>query len=381
MAGVDLKAFQAQQKKKAPQKEKAAESIMNRELSLFPYRLSDKKKEAFYLELSTMLQAGMDLRSVLEMVVEEQKKKKDQAIFAAIQEGLIRGSSFSEALQKSGYFTPYEYYSVQIGEETGQLPVVLQQLSDFFRYKLKQKRQIMNALSYPVLILLSSVGAVGFMLSFIIPMFSDVFKRFGGELPYITKLIISLSNGLTENAGLLALGVAGLIAFFLFLRKQPSFGRFASLLLVKVPVLGSLVKNIYLARFCSSMALLTGAKVPLLNAVALVRQMIDFYPVVSPLEKIEADIMRGNSLHRSLGAFPIFDTKMRALIKVGEEVNQLDVFFDRLASHYTDAVEQQTLTLNTFLEPLMIVFLGLIIGFILIAMYLPMFQLSSGIGA
>lgn len=381
MAGLEIKAYQkVKQKTPAGAKEKAGGSFLNKELSLFPYQISDRKKEAFYLELSTMLTAGMDLRSVLDLVVNEQKKEKDQEAYKNIQQAVILGSSFSEALRNSKYFTPYEYFSVQIGEETGKLPVVLKQLSEFYRYKIKQKKQLMSALSYPVLILVTSIGAVGFMLSFIIPMFSDVFKRFGGELPYVTKMIISLSNGLLDNLVLIGLVLAGLIFGFIILRKQPFYDRYWSSMLVKIPVIGTLVKNIYLARFCSSMALLTGAKVPLLNAVALVRQMIDFYPIVMPLEKVEKEIMRGSSLNKCLSAYKIFDSKMLALIRVGEEVNQLELFFDRLAGTYSDAVEQQTGTLNTFLEPLMIVFLGFIIGFILVAMYLPMFQLSSGIG-
>lgn len=380
MAAIDLKEYKARKQQHRKDKGQASGSFLNKEISLFPYKISDKKKESFYLELSTMLNAGMDLRSVLELVVGEQTKKKDQQILAAIQDAVIKGASFSEALKSSSHFTPYEFYSVQIGEETGKLPVVLKQLADFYLYKIRQKRQFISALSYPILILSTSVMAVGFMLSFIIPMFSDVFKRFGGELPYLTRLIIQLSNALTDNAGLIGIGIVCLITAFLVLRKQSFYARYSAILVIKIPVLGNLIKKIYLARFCSSMALLTGAKVPLLNAVALVRQMIDFYPVVHPLEKIEGELMRGVSLHHSLAAYLVFDSKMRALIKVGEEVNQLEVFFERLASNYSEEVEQQTATLNTFLEPFMIIFLGFIIGFILVAMYLPMFQLSSGIG-
>lgn len=381
MAGIDIKTHKKGLKIADKRKQGASrEFILNHEINIFTYRLTDKQKESFYLELSTMLIAGMDLRSVLDLVVNEQKKERDRLTYQNIQHAVIRGTSFSEALRQCKHFTPYEYYSVQIGEETGKLHVVLKQLSEFYRYKTKQKKQLRSALSYPMMILFTSIGAIGFMLSFVIPMFSDIFKRFGGELPYLTKLIINLSNGLLDNIILIILLMVGIVCGFLILQRQDFYHRYASSFLIKLPVVGKLVRNAYLARFCSSMALLTGAKVPLLNAIALVRQMINFYPLVMPLEKVENEIMRGSSLSVGLSAYNIFDAKMLALIRVGEEVNQMDFFFERLASIYTEEVDQQTSTINTFLEPIMIVFLGTIIGFILVAMYLPMFQLSSSIG-
>jgi type IV pilus assembly protein PilC len=128
------------------------------------------------------------------------------------------------------------------------------------------------------------------------------------------------------------------------------------------------------------MALLMSARVPLVRAIQLVRQMIDFQPLETSLAIVEQEIMNGSSLHKSLSGFAIFTPRMIALIKVGEEVNRLDTFFKKLADQHSEDVEHKTGLFSAFLEPFMIIFLGIIVGFILIAMYLPMFKLSTSIG-
>ena len=327
-----------------------------------------------------MIAAGVDIKAALDLVEEEQKREKHTAIIRNIKAQVVNGSSFSESLRDSGQFTPYEYYSIQIGEEIGQLSPVLQELATYFTQKLKQRRQFVSALSYPLLVLFTSLGAVGFMLYFIVPMFSDVFKRFGGELPYITQLIIDLSQGLGDYLLIILLIVGGITASLVMVSTKTWFMRISSRLLIRVPIFGSVYAGIHLARFCSSMTLLIGAQVPLLRAIQLVRQMISFYPIRSALVQVEQDIMAGKSLHQSLSQFSIFDSRLVALVKVGEEVNQLATFFGKLSTHYSEEVEHKTSLLSTFMEPLMIIFLGLVVGFILIAMYLPMFQLSTSIG-
>lgn len=148
----------------------------------------------------------------------------------------------------------------------------------------------------------------------------------------------------------------------------------------RIPVIGRIVYAVQLARFSSSMALLLGSKVPIIRSINLVSQMITFYPIQVTLESMAADILNGVSLHESMSQFSVYNRKMVSLLKVGEEVNKLDIFFEKLSQQFSADVEHQTSLLNTFLEPVMIIFLGLVVGFILLAMYLPMFQVSTSIG-
>nr|MBA3971958.1 type II secretion system F family protein [Bacteroidota bacterium] len=145
-------------------------------------------------------------------------------------------------------------------------------------------------------------------------------------------------------------------------------------------VVKSMVSKIYLARFCQSMNLLISAKTPLVTAIDLVKKMVGFYPIEVSLEIIQNDILQGVPLHVTLAKFEIYNKRMISLIKVAEEVNQLDTMFSKLAKQYSDEVEHQTSILGSLIEPIMIIFLGVLVAVILIAMYLPLFQMSSTIG-
>jgi type IV pilus assembly protein PilC len=260
------------------------------------------------------------------------------------------------------------------------MDVVLAQLYQFFHAKLKQRRQFIGALSYPIIILFTSVGAVSFMLLFIVPMFSDVFKRFGGELPYLTQIIIDFSTTVQENFIWAFLLLMGILIYGYVARNAIWMKKLMAKSVGFIPVVGKIIYAVQRARFCTSMSLLLGSKVPMLRSIKLVNQMVTFYPIQITLEDIANNILNGESLHVSMSKFPVYDKRMVSLLKVGEEVNRLDVFFDKLAKQYESDVEHQTSLLNTFLEPAMIIFLGLMVGFILLAMYLPMFELSTTIG-
>jgi len=215
------------------------------------------------------------------------------------------------------------------------------------------------------------------MIKFVVPMFADVFLRFGGELPWITGKIIAVSSWFDSYFLYIVLFIAILIGIYLIYRKTLWFRQFSSGLILRMPVVGDLVRKIYLARFANTMRLLVSTDTPLLRSIGLVRQMIDYYPIETSLLEVETSILRGESLNRSLAAFTFYPPKMIQLIKVGEEINRMDHFFEKIASQYTEEVEYRTNTISSLLEPLIIIFLGLVVGVILIAMYLPMFQMSN----
>ena len=358
----------------------AALDFLNKDMKFFSIGFGDKKKERFYSELAILFTSGVDIRSALELIEEEQTKEKDKVLFSKIKEEITSGSSLSAAVEKTGMFTAYEFYSIQIGEESGRLTEVLQELSIFFAKKIQQKRQLTSALSYPAVVFFASFGAIFFMMKFVVPMFADVFKRFKGELPYFTKLIIRLSDAFSNYS---VYFFAFLLFAFFFLysqRKAIWFRKASASALLRTPIIGSMVSKIYLARFCQSMNLLISAKTPLVTAIDLVKKMVGFYPIEVSLETIQEDIMKGQSLHSSLAKFKIYNKRMISLIKVAEEVNQLDTMFSKLSKQYSDEVEHQTSILGSLIEPIMIIFLGLLVAIILVAMYLPLFQMSSTVG-
>lgn len=356
------------------------ENLLKKEFNFFSTPFSNKKKEAFYTELSVLLNAGITLKNALTLIAEEQNKKFDKALIEKIIENLIVGKSLSEAIKLANVFSEYEYYSLKIGEETGSLQKVTNELGLFYRRKNEQRRNILNALSYPIIVMITAIFAVIFMLQFVVPMFVGIFKQNKVELPWLTKVIVAISESFQQNFGLMVLLILTLIVLRFFMVKKQWYKKFASNLLLKIPYVGELTRKIYIAQFTQATALLVGAKVPLLHCIQLTKKMIDFYPLQYALSNIEKEIIQGKELSESLANYPIFDKKMISLLKVAEQTNQNEYIFERLTRQYNEDIQHQSKLLSTVLEPLIIIFLGALVGVILIAMYLPMFKLSTVIG-
>ncbi|TND10223.1 MAG: type II secretory pathway, component PulF [Bacteroidetes bacterium] len=382
MAGIDIRQVkQKQAKEKDAPAGSSISELLNKDIRLFGKSFGDKKKERFYAELNLLLAAGIDIKTALELIEQEQPKAAERQLLNGIRTAVINGSSLSDALQATGRFSAYEFYSIRIGEETGRMAEVLNDLADYFTKKIKQRRKVSGALSYPMVVLGAAVLVVFFMMKFVVPMFADVFKRFKQELPPLTKGIISLSESFSAYSGYFFLAVFGLLIFCYAQRKQSWYRKFSSAFVLRLPYFGKLVQKIYLERFCHAMHLLTVAKTPLVNALELVEKMVGYYPIEMALEKVRDDILHGKSLHESLAQFPVFNRRMVSLLRVAEEVNQLDLIFGKLSKQYTEEIDHETSIIGSVVEPVMIIVLGLLVAVILVAMYLPMFQLSTAFGA
>jgi type IV pilus assembly protein PilC len=166
---------------------------------------------------------------------------------------------------------------------------------------------------------------------------------------------------------------------FLRVRKQYAFRKFSTTFLLKTPLAGNLLLNSYLHRFCQTMALLAGAGIPLARSVEMTREMISFIPLQDALRQVGEDILRGASLHESMSRSEFFDRRTCMLVKLGEEVNGLEVAFERLAAQYKESLRHQVELMNKLLEPLLIVVIGSLVAVILIAMYLPMFDMGNSL--
>jgi len=376
---------QYQQVETKPQKEKTnvpkakGESILTKEIHLFGNGVGAKMKASFYSDLNMLLLAGLDIQKALELIESNQKKKPQKEFIQKIGQRIIEGESLSQALNHSGKVSEYEIYSLEIGEETGRLNDVLGELSGFYEKTLKYRRQLFGALSYPLFVVGFAFLVVFFMLKYLVPLFSDIYNRFGGDLPMLTQKIIFLSDWLGANSIYLFLGFIGIIGFFYLQKGKLWFRKSSAFVLLRMPIFGSIIKNVYLSRFCQSMYFLLNSKVPLLRAVQLVQKMIRIYPIENSLEQTKEDVLQGKLLYESLGAFAFYPKQVIAMLQVGEEAGNLDLIFKKLADQYSEEVEQKTAVLGSLIEPVLIVGLGAIVGVILIAMYLPLFQMSSGI--
>ncbi|WP_222984555.1 type II secretion system F family protein [Flagellimonas meishanensis] len=356
------------------------EGLLKREFTLFGTLFNNRRKEDFYSELALLLKAGVHLREALGLLGENEKKERLKEFHAQMLDELDSGQSLSEIMKTRKEFSEYEQYSIQIGEESGNLAKIARELATFFAQKNEQRRNLVNALTYPMIILGTAILVVIFMLRMVVPMFEDIFRQNGVGLPAITKWIISISNFIKDHGWLAIMVLILAIVLRKPILKIGGIQKKWDFLLLKIPYVGKFVRAVYLAQFTQALALLTSSKVPMLSSVQMVRRMVGFHPLQSALDAMESKIMKGASLHESFKGSQMFDNRMVSLIKVAEETNQTEFIFEKLNQQYVSEVQQRSKLLSTIMEPLIIVVIGIFVGVILVSMYLPMFKLSTVLG-
>lgn len=355
---------------------KTRSGFLQKEISL-SNTFKDKEKEQFYREFATLLNSGIDFKKALEILKKQQKKKKHKEIIEGITTEVVKGKSLFEATQQSGKFSAFEYYSIKIGEETRKLDTVLGELYQYFEKKIKMKRQLVSVLAYPMLVLVLVFGALYFMLNYVVPMFSNIFKQFGRKLPKITEYVLWLSDNFSTISLIVFLVVASTIIIHKSLKDKEAYRSALSNIAIKIPFFGKLIKQIYITRFCQTMSLLLSAKTPLIESLKLVERMISFYPIEKSLAVIQKEVLKGVSFSEALSKHEIYEYKLVSMVAVGEQINKLDDMFDKLAKQYDEETQHKTKMLGVVLDPLLIIIIGLVVGFVLIAMYVPMFELSK----
>lgn len=382
---MDIRQLKEDQKKNNPDKARDVSFLdqlsefWQKDISL-QTKFSIKDKERFFTETGMLLAAGVDLQTSLELSIEgANNNKKLQKIYSQINTLVTSGSSLADAMDHTHKFNNFDKYSIAIGENTGELHSVFKQLQQYYTKRIAQQRKIAGAMSYPIIILLTTIGAVMFMLKFVVPMFAQTLLQFGGELPAITRFIIALSDSFSEYFFVVLIICAIIGAYLYANRNNDVIRKHTANILLNIPVWGKLMKKVHLAQFTASMSLLLAARVNIYESIELTEKMTRFYPIQHALKKAKEGLSSGNSFYDSVKVEPIFDHKITALIKIGEEINQLDVIFEQLSIQMQQEIDYQSNVLITVLEPLMILFLAVVIGIILIAMYLPMFKLGSAI--
>jgi type IV pilus assembly protein PilC len=363
--------------KDGKKKSLSKESLWEKDFSLNRSHMSSKEKEFFFTELSILLGAGIRLKEALNLIGQSQKKENESERYIKMANAILSGKDFSQVLNDLKDFSSYDVQSIKIGEHTGSLEKVALTLGDFYAKKNELRRTIVGALTYPVIVLLTALLAVLFMLRFVVPMFQDVFRQNNIELPVITTYVIGISDWIGEY-GLLCL-VVSILLFLLsrVYRKNVIYRNHKDRILLKIPFLGSFLRLVQMARLSQAFSLLISAKISIQESVNLTLEMIDYMPLKDALKNVQSDILNGKLLSDSFKEQSIFDSKMVALLKVAEETNQTENIFRRLNEQYTRDVTLKSKQFATILEPIIILIIGLVVGFILIAMYLPMFELGN----
>src|SRR5215212_8388597 len=332
----------------------------------------------FSRQLSTMINAGLPIVRSLYILSEQTENLKLKDVVVAVRKDVEAGLSLSEALEKHpDVFSRLYVEMIKAGEVGGILDAVLLRLADQLERDQDLRRKIRSALTYPIVVFILAILAASFMLIFIVPIFAKIFQDLGGTLPLPTRICMLLSNILTSWWGVFVYAAMAL-GVYLFLRwKKSERGRKVwGRAVLRIPAkIGDVVKKATLARFARTLGTLSAAGVPILQAIETTAMASGNWIVERALLKSRDAIREGIPLYKPLEEEPIFPPMVTRMIAVGEETGDIDGMLTKIAEFYESEVDAAVKALTSILEPLMIVVVGSIVGFIVISMYLPMFMI------
>jgi type IV pilus assembly protein PilC len=359
-----------------------ADKHASREIQLsFLKRVKASELAIFSRQLSTMISSGMSILRALYVLEEQTESKFLKETIVAVRKDVETGRSLSQAMaEHPKVFSPLFVAMTQAGEAGGVLEDALIRVADQLQKDAGLRRQIRSAMVYPVMVITVAIGVMMALVAFLVPVFVGVFKEFGGELPAMTKVSVFLSKMVTGYAWLMFLVTAALIVAFVRWKKsswgRPQWDRFR----LHVPMkIGAIVQQIAVARWSRTLASLTGAGVPLLQALEITGKTGGNVVVEQAMEGVIASVKRGGTIAAPLAQAPIFPAMVTHMVGVGEETGALDAMLDRVAEFYEEQVEASVKALTSILEPIMIMVIGGIVGFIVISMYLPLFEVYNHI--
>ncbi|MGD0021320.1 MAG: type II secretion system F family protein [Smithellaceae bacterium] len=344
-------------------------------------RVKEKNIVVFSRIFSTMINAGLPLIQCLDLLAQQEDNKYFAKIIRDIKEDIEGGASLTDALKKyPKIFDDLFVNLISAGEAGGILDVVLARLSNYMEKAMKLKSRVKGAMTYPIAVLVISFGVVAVLLLKVIPVFQKMFEGMGGQLPGPTMVLIAASE-FAQSYWWIILGIliAIFISFNRFYKTEKGHWMIDSLSL-KAPIFGLLLKKVAVAKFARTLSTMLSSGVPILEALTIVSKTSGNKVVENALLKTRQSISEGQSIAEPLEAAVIFPPMVVQMIAVGEATGALDAMLSKIADFYDDEVDAAVGAMMTLLEPVMMVFLGGVVGGMIIAMYLPIFKMASVVG-
>ncbi|WP_136520041.1 MULTISPECIES: type II secretion system F family protein [Cellulomonas] len=354
---------------------------LNREISIPGFggnRITLKDLAVMSRQLATMIDAGLSLLRALAILAEQTESKPLARVLAQVRNDVEVGVAFSVALGRHpDVFPPLMVNMVRAGEVGGFLDQVLVSVANNFEAEVKLRGKIKSAMTYPVVVFVVAILAMIGMLLFIVPIFANMFSSLGGELPFLTKMLVVLSNVMKWTIGPF---VVALLAFSFWWSKHKNDDAIRERidpLKLKLPVFGSLWRKIAISRFTRNFSTMVHAGVPLLQALDIVGETSGNVVIEHAARAVQESVRRGETLSGPLSQHPVFPAMVVQMMAVGEDTGALDTMLAKVADFYDQEVEATTEQLTSLIEPIMIVGIGGIIGFIVVGLYMPIFQIFN----
>jgi type IV pilus assembly protein PilC len=346
-------------------------------LPSFGSGVSSKELAIFTRQFSVMIDSGLPLVQCLEILASQQENKTFQKVLAGTRASVEGGATLSAAMrQYPKVFDQLYVNMVEAGETGGILDTILQRLSSYIEKNVKLQRAVKSALVYPVGVLTVAAGVIILLLWKVVPIFATLFTGLGVDLPLPTKIVIILSNLIGSIFGFLALVAVGAGIFGLKVWYGTPQGRFVlDTVILKLPVIGILMRKIAVARFTRTLGTLIASGVPILEGLDITARTAGNAVVEKALQQVRKSLEEGKSLTEPLKDSEVFPGMVTQMISVGEQTGAMDAMLQKIADFYEEEVDAAVKDLLTALEPIMIVFLGVVVGGVVISMYLPLFSL------
>ena len=332
-------------------------------------------------QLATLLSAGLPLVSALSGVLEQVKRPALRKVLSQVRERVKEGMSLANALMEHPAVFPSVYTAmINAGETSGTLELVVERLADFGEQQLALQRKIRSTLAYPLLMLIVGVGVVVFLMAYVIPRVTQIFVDMKQELPLPTTVLIGVSGLFQKYWPLALLAVIGFIFAARFYVNTDAGRRRYDRMLLKLPVVGVIVEKVAIARITRTLGTLLHNGVPLLNAMEIVRSLVGNVVLRQALEEARQEISEGASITAPLARGGVFPPSVIQMISVGEQSGNLEGMLFKVADTFDSEVETSVTTFTSLLGPFMILFLAFFVGFVVLAVLLPIFEMSHLIG-
>jgi type IV pilus assembly protein PilC len=332
----------------------------------------------FTRQLATMIDAGLAMVQSLQALAEQTSNKAMRDVIHDICSRVESGDSFSEALQKHPKVFNRLYYSmVSAGEKGGLLAEILARLATYLETTARLRKKVKSAMMYPTIVTVVAILITTFLLVKVIPVFGEIYTGFGGKLPGPTQFLINLSNVVKTYFLLILLVGGGIVYGWLRFIKTKSGRHFWDARRIKLPIFGPIAHKICLARFTRTLASLIRSGVPILEVLQIVSQTVGNVVMENAVKIAASDIERGENISAALGKHPVFPSMVIRMITAGEQTGKIDNMLERVSDFLDEEIETILGGLTSLIEPILIVFLGVVVGGMVICMFLPIFKLSD----
>jgi len=352
-----------------------------KQIVLFKSKVKPKNLAIFTRQLATMIDAGLPLVQSLDILAEQEENPTLKEILGQVKDDVESGMTFAAALKKHPKaFNDLYTNMVVAGEEAGTLDIILNRLATFIEKAEALRRKVKSALMYPMIVTFVAVVVVGILMVFVIPTFEKMFREAGQQLPGLTQLVVDTSKFVRSHILIVIGFIIVLIIAIRYIRKTDKGKKAIDGFLLKLPIFGILLRKVAVARFTRTLSTLMQSGVPILDGLHLVAKTSGNKVIEDAVMEARENISSGENIAEPLARSKVFPPMVTRMISVGENTGALDQMLNKIADFYEDEVDTAVAGLTSMLEPLMIVFLGGVVGTIVIAMYLPIFNMANAIG-